>query len=81
MAKWKRIDSGLYQRYDDGIPQNVFIDRVGYMSASGKTLMVEGWSQGRMVNGKLEATGDWWHTLREAKVALTDVRGFDDTQK
>lgn len=73
MAKWKRIDNGLYQRYDGGEPQNVYIDRVGHLSASGKTLMVDGWMWAEEVNGNMEATGVYFTTLREAKMKLMDV--------
>ena len=77
-TKWKRIDKGLYQRVDDGIPQNVYIDRVGRLSESGKTFVVDGWMWCEKVNGTLEATGEWWHTLREAKADLMNVKGADD---
>ncbi len=78
MAKWKRIDDGLYQRFDDGKPQNVYIDRVGHKSASGKTLMVDGWIWAEKVGGNLEATGQHFTTLREAKMKLMDVKGYED---
>lgn len=80
MVKWKRIENGLYQRFDDGQPQNVFIDRMGRMTESGKTLVVEGWMWAEQVDGKMESTGYWWQTLREAKTALETARGFDDVQ-
>ena len=76
--KWKRIDKGLYQRVDDGIPQNVFIDRVGRLSESGKTFMVDGWMECRKVNETYEATGEWWHTFRGAKAGLMNVKGDND---
>lgn len=76
--KWKRIDKGLYQRIDDGIPQNVYIDRVGRMSESGKSLIVDGWMGCEKVNGTYEAMGEWWHTLREAKAEMMNVKGVDD---
>jgi hypothetical protein len=78
MKQWKRIDNGLYQRFDDGKPQNVYIDRVGHVSESGKTFMVDGWMWGEKVNGKLEAVGEYFGTLREAKMELMDVEGYID---
>lgn len=78
MAKWKRIDNGLYQRFDDGKPQNVYIDRVTHLSSSGKTRMVDGWMWAEKVGGNLEATGEHFTTLREAKMKLMDVKGYED---
>ena len=76
MVKWKRVESGLYQRFDNNVPQNVYIDRVGRMSESGKTLIVDGWMWCKKVGaGCYEATGEWWDTLREAKTALANVKG------
>ena len=78
MAKWKRIDDGLYQRFDDGKPQNVYIDRHYHLSASGKTRMIDGWMWAEEVGGKMEATGVYYTTLREAKMKLMDVEGYKD---
>lgn len=75
MVRWKRIDSGLYQRFNDGKPQNVYIDRVGRMSESGKTLIIEGWMFERKFGERFEVMGEFWGTLREAKKALTNVNG------
>lgn len=75
MVRWKRIDSGLYQRFDDGKPQNVYIDRVGRMSKSGKTLIIDGWMFAKKFDEKFEAMGEFWGTLREAKQALMDING------
>ena len=56
MAEWKRIDDGLYQRFDDGKPQNVYIDKWCHRSKTGKSIVVDGWMWGEKVNGKLEVT-------------------------
>ena len=49
MTEWKRIDDGLYQRFDDGKPQNVYIDRMGHISKSRKTFVVDAWMWGEKV--------------------------------
>ena len=68
---WKRIEPGLYQRYDDGIPQNVYIDR--HMDGS----KYIGWMYCYKLDGKLGASGLWWHTLRAAKESLMDAKGVE----
>ena len=78
MTEWKRIDDGLYQRFDDGKPQNVYIDRMGHMSKRRKTFVVDAWMWGEKVNGKLEAVGEYYRTLREAKERLMYVEGYID---
>ncbi len=78
MTEWKRIEDGLYQRFDDGKPQNVYIDKWCHRSKTGKSIVVDGWMWGEKVNGKLEAVGEYYRTLREAKEDLMDVEGYID---
>ena len=77
MKTWKRIESGLYQRFDDGKPQNVYIDRYTEETKTGRRKYVA-WMWGERVNGKLEAVGEWFRTLKEAKERLADVEGYVD---
>ena len=77
MKQWKRIDDGLYQRFDDGVPQNVYIDRYTEQTESGRRKYI-GWMWGEKINGNLDATGEHFRTLKEAKAHLMNVEGYKD---
>jgi hypothetical protein len=51
---------------------------MGHMSKSRKTFVVDAWMWGEKVNGKLEAVGEYYRTLREAKERLMYVEGYID---
>ena len=67
-----RVEDGLYQRYVNGVPSNVYIDRVSRMSKSGKTRIVEGWALCWKTPDGYEGNGDYCKTLREAKQRYMD---------
>lgn len=64
MIKWKRVGDGLYQRFGNGIEQNIYIGRFG---DKGKATAWQGMTK---INGKFEQV-DWFCTLREAKASMT----------
>ena len=79
MTTWKRIDDGLYQRFDDGVPQNLYIDRLGYTQPSGR-LKVEAWTACERVGVDIEIVGGcFWDRLRDAKKEMSEweVKNYD----
>jgi len=72
MKEWKRVQSGVYQRIDNGVPQNVYIGRMGYTTYDGRNIAM-GWQPKKMVDGKLKSVGNFYNTLAEAKAKLMDA--------
>ena len=72
--KWKRVEDGLYQRVDDGVPQNVYIDRISTVSEKGNRHVV-GWMFCWKLQDGYDSYGEHWGTLREAKASLEDAKG------
>ena len=72
IIRWVRVEDGLYQRYVNGVPSNIYIDRVSRITASGKTRVVEGWVVCWKVPDGYESNGDYCRTLREAKRRYMD---------
>jgi hypothetical protein len=64
MIQWRKIGDGLYQRFDDNVPQNLYIGRFG------KKGHATAWQGMEKYDGKFEQT-DWYYTLSEAKHALS----------
>ena len=77
MITWKRVDDGLYQRFDDGVAKNIYIGRVTSTLPCG-ALKYIAWQAVEKVCGELKVIGcEYWNTLREAKKEMENYKATE----
>ena len=73
MITWKRLEAGVYQLYDNGIPQNYYAVKEAYETEKGNMRLFD-WADCMMYEGRLVGNGIVSaNTLRSAKASIEHI--------